>query len=209
MIPRTFSKIAKRRRQKKAVRAFRHFSIQPGDVVIDGGANYGRVTLRLIGTGARIEAYEPNPAAFEHLSKAFGQHPQVNCIRKGLSDHNGTAKLYLHHRSEQDSLHYSEASSLIRDKWNISRDNAVEIELVDIADVVNAIDDQIRLLKLDIEGGEYTVLDRLLDTGLIHRIDQVFCETHELKIPSLRNETAKLRQRLARENITHVNLDWV
>ncbi|MDQ2069165.1 FkbM family methyltransferase [Natronospira bacteriovora] len=202
-------KFLKRRRQKSAVRAFHQFPIESGDVVIDGGANYGRITLRLIGCGAQIKAFEPNPVAFKHLNRAFGEHPQVECIPKGLSDQNGQATLYLHRRHQEHGLHYSEASSLIADKKNVDKDQGVEIELVDIADVVESAGERIRLLKLDIEGGEYAVLERLLDTGLIHRIDQVFCETHESKIPSMRQATRKLRRRLADEEIHHVNLDWV
>ncbi|MEA5445780.1 FkbM family methyltransferase [Gammaproteobacteria bacterium AB-CW1] len=206
---RAIQKLIKRRRQKRARRAFEHFPIGEGDLVIDAGANFGSVTLRLLGQGARVLAFEPNPVAFRHLERAFGDHPQVQCIPKGLSDHNGKARLYLHKRHEDNALFYSEAASLMADKRNINPDAGVEIELLDIAELIEAQEGRIRLLKLDIEGGEYAVLHRLLDTGLIKRIDQVFCETHELKIPSCRRETRRLRRRLADMDIRHVNLDWV
>lgn len=202
-------KLMRRRQQKAAVRAFERFPIRPGDVVIDGGANFGLITLYLLGRGARVIAYEPNPDAFRHLHDAFGQHPRVECIRKGLSDTNGTASLYLHQRYAEDALHYSEASSLLADKRNVDGANALAIPVVDVADAVMAAGERVRLLKLDIEGSEYRVLHRLIDTGMIHRIDQVFCETHERKIPSLRRETGRLRKRLKAEGITHVNLDWL
>jgi len=202
-------RLSKKRRQKASMRAFERFTIEPGDLVIDAGANFGRITLHLIGRGARVQAFEPNPVAFRHLQIAFGNHPQVECIQKGLSDHNGSAKLYLHKKQADDALHYSEASSLLADKRNVDPGNAVEIELVDIAEVVSAAKGQVRLLKLDVEGAEFAILNRLIDTGLIHRIDQVFCETHEGKIPSLREAARELHQRLDREGIRHVNLDWV
>jgi len=202
-------KILKRRRQKRARRAFEHFPIRHGDLVIDAGANFGSVTLRLVAQGATVLAFEPNPVAFRHLERAFGQHPQVQCIPKGVADQNTQADLYLHKRYEENALFYSEASSLMADKRNVSEDQKVPVELVDIADIIRPQAQRIRLLKLDIEGGEYAVLHRLMDTGLIHEIDQVFCETHELKIPSCRLETDRLRRRLAEADIRHVNLDWV
>lgn len=202
-------RLTRRRRQKAAIRAFNAFPIAEDDIVIDGGANIGKVTLSLIGRGARIFAYEPNPFAFAHLARAFGKHPQVTCLQKGLSDHNGTTPLYLHRQHDPNRpQNRSEAASLLADKRNIDARHKVTVDVVDIVEAVASAGNHVRLLKLDIEGAEYQVLDRLLDSGVIHRIDQIFCETHDHKAPSLRHETRRLRRRLAREGIRHVNLDW-
>lgn len=202
-------RLTRRRRQKAAIRAFNAFPIAEGDIVIDGGANIGTVTLPLVGRGARVFAYEPNPFAFAHLERAFGGHPQVTCLQKGLSDRNDSIPLYLHRQHDRDRpLGHSEAASLLADKRNIDARHKVMVDVVDIVEAVASAGNHVRLLKLDIEGAEYRVLHRLLDTGVIHRIDQVFCETHDHKAPSLRHETRRLRRRLAREGIRHVNLDW-
>jgi len=207
-LPRFIEKRRKRRREKRTQALFRRQALGPGDVVIDGGANIGAVTVRLAGTGARVLAFEPNPDAFAHLQLAFEGHPRVECIPQALSDYNGEGWLYLHKRHQQKDISYSKAASLIADKRNINPQAVHKISCRDICDVIASLDDRVRLLKLDVEGAEFRILHRLIDTGMIGQIDQVFCETHELKAPSLRAEGRRLRQRLRREGIQHVNLDW-
>ena len=50
---------------------------------------------------------------------------------------------------------------------------------VDLVASIEARSKRVALLKLDIEGSEVPVLERLLDTRVIDKIDFVFAETHE------------------------------
>jgi hypothetical protein len=64
-------------------------------------------------------------------------------------------------------------------------------------------------MKIDIEGSEIPVINSLIDTGAIERIDHVVCETHDNTIPSLGASTDALRARIEREGLTSkVRLDW-
>ena len=65
-----------------------------------------------------------------------------------------------------------------------------------------------KLLKLDVEGVESAILRSLISTRVIHKIDHVFVETHERKVPELKADTDELRQMLKTMKLTHVNLDW-
>jgi hypothetical protein len=62
---------------------------------------------------------------------------------------------------------------------------------------------------MDIEGAEVPILENLLDTGLIERIDWVFAETHQIVIPELADRTMALRQRVLQEGWRNISLDWV
>ena len=46
--------------------------LEPGDVVIDCGANLGAVAGPLADTGATVHAFEPDPYTFGRLSEALG-----------------------------------------------------------------------------------------------------------------------------------------
>jgi amino acid adenylation domain-containing protein/FkbM family methyltransferase len=71
-------------------------TLRDGDCIVDAGANIGLFTVfvsRLV-RGARILAFEPNPAAYACLkanSEAWGQ--SVKCLPVGLARENGSAEL--------------------------------------------------------------------------------------------------------------------
>ena len=53
------------------------------------------------------------------------------------------------------------------------------------------------------------ILEHLLDSGIAFRIDCIFAETHERNLPELLARTIALRERIAREKLIHISLDWV
>ena len=195
-------------RRRAALRQFERISLAPGDVAIDCGANVGDVTARLAKRGARVYAFEPGPDAFAVLQRRFAGNKRVICRPLAVSDHSGPTRLYLHRRHRPGELGHSTAASLIPTKHNVDPDCSVAVEQMDLAAFILALEARVRILKLDIEGGEATVLNHLIDSGAIQQIDYVFCETHEYKIPGLAGRCRRLRRRLDREGITHVNLNW-
>ncbi|MFU8831361.1 MAG: FkbM family methyltransferase [Wenzhouxiangella sp.] len=198
----------KARRKRRAKVIFHAMELQPGDLTIDCGANVGAITQLLARNGATVHAFEPNPIAFEVLARETDGMANVTLHQSAVSDRAGTAPLFLHRKLEQDPLGHSAGSSLVSAKHNLDPGNSIEVPMVDLADFIESLPGRVRLLKIDVEGLEAVLLNHLIDRGVLDRIDQVFCETHELKVPGLLADCRALRQRLARENITHVNLDW-
>ncbi len=181
----------------------------PGDVAVDCGANVGDVTALLARGGATVHAFEPNPVAFAELERRFEGVGHVRCHRQAVAVGAGPRRLFLHERAEEDGLRWSTGSSLLSAKPNVRQESFVKVETVDLCDFLRGLGVQVRLLKLDVEGAEVELLDRLLDTGLVHSIDHIFVETHEEKIPELRVGTRALRVRLRHLGLSHVNLDWL
>ncbi len=198
----------KARRKRRAKAIFHAQELRPGDLAIDCGANVGEITRLLAANGATVHAFEPNPIAFEVLARETTDLGNVSLHQCAVSDRAGTARLFLHRKLKHDPLGHSAGSSLVGAKHNLDPDNSIEVPVVDLADFIESLPSRVRLLKIDVEGLEAVLLNHLIDRGVINRIDQVFCETHELKVPGLLADCRALRQRLARENITHVNLDW-
>ena len=64
------------------------------------------------------------------------------------------------------------------------------------------------LIKIDIEGAEINLIERIIDSGSYKNIGQIFVETHEHKIPELVEPTNTLRARIKKEEITNINLNW-
>jgi FkbM family methyltransferase len=159
--------------------------------------------------GCRVVAFEPNPVAFMSLAQRFDGIEEVTCVPKGVFDSNVRARLYVPHGLEGDPLINSVGSSIYSDKENVSADKFEYVELVDIAQVLDGLAEPIALMKIDIEGAEYKVLNRLLATGKIHDIRRVLVEEHFSKVPSLEVEHNRLLNQLAALNIGNVNLNWM
>lgn len=206
---RKINKLFKAPRQRRATAAFDAVELGPDDIAIDCGANVGEVTARLAANGATVHAFEPNPIAFEALTSSTAGLDSVILHQCAVSDHDGTARLYLHRKHKRDPLGHSTGSSLSVGKHNLDGDNSIDVPTIDLAGFIEGLPGRVRILKIDVEGLEVLLINHLIDRGVLDRIDHVFCETHEFKVPGLLAQCRELRLRLASENIRNVNLDWV
>jgi len=184
-----------------------------GDIVIDCGANVGDVSAPFVDGGATVFAYEPNTSAYEVLSDRFKDRKNIVCINRAVSDNNGTAKLYLHEHNDKDPVMYSTGSSLNSKKTNIDVEAYETIDVVDLSEVIEKIKHKlgknIHILKIDIEGAECEVIEKLMDKNLLSDISYVLVETHEKKNPSLVEPTKKMIERAAKEGLTNINFSWI
>jgi hypothetical protein len=117
-------------------------------------------------------------------------------------------KLYLHENSDEDEVLWSTGSSLLDFKGNVLREKNVEVEIIDLCEFIESLNHRIRILKIDIEGVECRVLAKMIGTGVIERVDHVFVETHDHKIPELKAETHAIRELIKKRGIKNINLDW-
>lgn len=180
-----------------------------GDVAIDCGANVGTVTAVLARTGATVHAFEPNPDAFAALSRRFVGAPHVELHRKAVLDSAGSVRLHLHVDADRDPVGASVGSSVLPFKGNVDDSNFVEVEAVDLAEFVLGLERPVKVVKIDVEGAECPIVNRLIDAGAIERVGTVLVELHDHHIPALRDEYAQLRERLEREGLTgRVLTDW-
>jgi FkbM family methyltransferase len=181
----------------------------PEDIAIDCGANVGNVTAKIAKTGATVYAFEPNPYAYRVLRQRFHGILNVHCINKGVLDREGKVRLYLHENADADQVHWSTGSSLLDFKGNVNPETSVEIDVLDLARFIADLGRFIALVKIDVEGVECRIVNRLIDTGLIERVGLLVVETHENKIPELTEPTEKLRRRIAKEGLENIRLDWI
>jgi FkbM family methyltransferase len=186
--------------------------VSPGDIIIDCGANIGDVTSLFARAGATVYAFEPNPLCFTILSKRFRALPMVRCFNQGVIDRHCTLTLTTPSAHQQwDAIETTIVSSFIPgamhpEKYTVQE---VEIECIDIDEFIRSLGRRVRLLKLDVEGAEILIINRLIDAGTIELVDLVAAETHERHIPSLIASTAALRLRIQNAGLgSKIRLDW-
>ena len=184
-----------------------------GDIFIDCGANVGDITEPFAQLGAVVFAFEPNKVAYDVLAKRFAQQENVKCYMSAVSTYDGVGKLYLHENNEVDPIAFSTGSSLNSEKVNVSVDDYEEVSVVDLANVIEKIKKtsgkNIHILKIDIEGAECEVVEKLMDKNLLDDIKYVLIETHEQKNPSLVEPTKKMIERVESKGLKNVNFKWV
>lgn len=134
-------------------------TLRPGDSVLDVGANIGFYALmerQLTQGQGRVVAIEPSPANYRQLLKNIalnGAQEQIIAIQAALAEDDGEAKLHLSRLSNVHSLIASQVPQ------PLNRSVAVPaLSLATITERFGSFD----LLRMDIEGYEYTVLRTLV-----------------------------------------------
>lgn len=149
--------------------------IPAGGAVMDVGAADGTwtATVRQLHR-ARVYAFEPLPDQCQALKIRFAGDESVSVHCYGLSSADGIAQLSL----------LGLGSSVYTDRiLSVFDEPAPQQVVVQMRDVVRVMDElgilEVELLKLNIEGGEYDLLDRLIDTGYIERVGSIVVQFHE------------------------------
>tara|TARA_B100001057_G_scaffold500093_1_gene613426 strand:+ start:3220 stop:3867 length:648 start_codon:yes stop_codon:yes gene_type:complete len=143
---------------------FKKINLSSNSIVIDGGGFNGEFTDQLIKKNCKnIIIYEPDNDFFLRLSEKYSHTKNIKVIN-----------LALYNRNQKINLSNNANASSIMEKS-------------DIGEKVNAIDvgfefknyEKIDLLKLNIEGAEYDVLDRLIETQEIRKIKYLLVQFHQ------------------------------
>ena len=129
----------------------------PDSVAVDVGCHRGDVLADMIATApqGRFLAFEPLPEMYQQLQQRFAADPRVRLFRLALSDRSGRSSF--NHVVSNPA--YSGLEKRQYDRPD-ERDQRIEVatERLD-AVVAHEQPGRIALIKLDVEGGEYQVLE--------------------------------------------------
>ncbi len=187
----------------------RHLAaLGPDDICVDCGANQGVVTARLAAQVGHVYAFEPDPWTHRQLAGNVAHLPNVTLIQKAVGAAAGRITMYRPPAFGADPAGASLGTSIFARVAVPDQGDMQEVEVVDFAAFLRGLDRNVGLVKMDIEGAEVALLDRLLDDPVMARIGALFVETHELQFDALLAPTEDLRRRAAAIRGTYVNLDW-
>lgn len=186
-------------------------AVPQGSLVIDGGANLGLFSDLMLGLGAEVHAFEPNPILYSHLKRKYEIESEeklpIKLYQKAISNE---AKEQTFSMSKSGAfIAATQGGSLAVDPGADRID--FHVESINFADYIQDLKNRnIRpyIIKLDIEGSEFEVLDSLIDKNLCGAFDYLLCETHERFFPDGEEKMRHLKDKLQKNGIQNVFLDW-
>ncbi len=195
-------------------RAFRaQVKAQEGKVFVDLGANVGEFTTAVAPHASRVIAVEPDPWTAGKLRAAVAGLDNVTVIEAAVGAEAGEITLFRPARFAQDPENYSVGCTT---QPGVEDGETLTVRQIAIDEILDGIEDEIGIVKIDIEGAEVPVLEHLLNKrpDLMARIGALFVETHEKQMPDLEIRSRKLRLRmwarraLLRRRIPFVSMNW-
>jgi FkbM family methyltransferase len=173
-------------------RVHRHLRLESGDLVIDVGAYEGEFTEMVRADyGAEVISIEPMPDFAASLSERFKRDTAVTVVPAALGREEGTVLI---HRAR-------DGSSI----W-VSGDSSVQVPVVDVTVLVG--DKHVALIKMNAEGAEFDVLDRLIETGQVRQVGTILVQFHKF-VAGAAERRRVIRKQLRATHRCSLSVPWV
>jgi FkbM family methyltransferase len=160
-------------------------------VYIDLGAFTGD-TLEKFGTFDEAYAFEPNPKCWQQLTEASAQYPYLLISNKAAWIEDG--EMWFAVDPSNDSPF---GSTLMQSKavWKVGE--KVMVSCFDFSTWLKRFEGCYVVVKMDIEGAEFPVLEKMLADGTIDLVSELHVEFHANKVPEYTTtQMIALRERL-------------
>lgn len=141
--------------------------LDENSLVLDIGGFHGNYAAEIYARySCNIKIFEPVPHFVEMMKKRFKKNPKIEVLDIGLGGHTSTETMSVNQYS----------SSIYR---NVSKD-AISIKIVNIVEWLEANKiEKVSLIKINIEGSEYELLEKLIESPYIHRINEIQVQFHD------------------------------
>jgi FkbM family methyltransferase len=139
-------------------------------VILDCGANIGFATLyfKFRWPAARIISFEPHPGCFQLLQRHVQENAlrDVTLVQAACGKSAGETSFFINHNfSPLSSVHGSRSKNA----------QEIKVKMVKLSDHITG---DVDLLKLDVEGAEWDILEDLVTTGKLECIQRMVIEYH-------------------------------
>ncbi len=172
-----------------------NYNLSKESLVLDVGGYEGQWASDI------YEKYRSNIVIFEPVSEwarkiaeRFSHNTDIRVYKFGLSNDNKSCPIYL--ADDSTSVHGSggnyERIELVKGSEFIQKENMTEIDL----------------MKINIEGGEYELLEDLIETRMIQRVKDIQVQFHEC-VPNAKEKMTKLQARLEKTHYLTYQYEFV
>jgi FkbM family methyltransferase len=172
---------------------------------IDCGGNIGQTTewalSRLKNYDVHVDCFEPLPLNLEKIREKHGSNVRVTIHNYAVSTIDGETDFYCQNHGARTG------SSLVKGKEGLSEFDRIQVKTINLANWLNNIkrEDEELILKLDIEGAEYSVIPHLLENNVHHFIKIWLVEFHGKKVGASKED--RLMESNLKDKVSHL-IDW-
>lgn len=169
------------------------YNLPPDSVVLDCGGYNGDFAAGIYERyGCTIHVLEPVGEFFARIHKRFSDNP----------------KIHVHHFG----IGYRTDTAIFKIKGDMTgefADNPKQ-EVVDLKSVHAIFNDigSVSLLKLNIEGSEFCVLEEMVSTGITRKAQNIQCQWHDV-VPNAQSRYDALQKKLAETHFLTFDHGWV
>lgn len=136
----------------------------------------------------KIHTFEANPVTYEVFKTRRLPHlgSNVMAYNYAVTTYDGEIDMYIE-SPDTEIRDTGQGSSIVsKDKWNPQdgilkfREDLVPVPCIDLSKFLelHSSEDDFIVMKLDVEGAEYDILDKMLEEMTLHRISHLFVEFH-------------------------------
>lgn len=174
------------------------YDLDTDAVVLDVGGFEGQWASDVVAMyGCRIEVFEPVPTFAERIERRFARNPLVTVHAAGLAPADGSVRLGVS----------GDRSSHTHDE--IAASGTVEVALRSVDAVFETLPERgVELMKINIEGAEYELLEHMVRSGLIERVRDLQVQFHAF-VPEAEQRVDALRAALARTHRPTYQYDFM
>lgn len=161
-----------------------NYNLNENSIVFDIGGYKGDWTEKIYDKyHCHIYIFEPVSEFFDELRKKFSKNEKIKIYKIGLSNEDTSVDIGVN----------NDSSSIYKKENKIQR-----IQLVDAANFINSMNlDHIDIMKINIEGGEYLLLENLIKSDTVKIIQDIQIQFHNFvpdadkKMNDIQNELQK------------------
>lgn len=167
-------------------RLLTNYPLTSKNTVVDVGGYLGVFSDRIINKyNPNVFIYEPIKSFYKILKNKYLRNKNVYVFNYGLSNTNSAKKIYL----------LADGSSLVK-----KGEKSTKIKLADVKNIFRNLK-RVDLMSINIEGAEYDVLERLINTGLIKKVKFLQVQFHSF-VPDASDRRQKIIEDILK---THKN----
>lgn len=171
------------------------YELDEKSVVLDLGGYDGQWASDIFGRyGCTVYVFEPVKAYAEKITSRFAKNPKIKVYPYALGG--GDHKL---------EIAVSGTSSSVFAKGEQSQ----EIQIVDASKWIEGAGfTAISLMKVNIEGGEYDLMDRIIATDKLNLIQDIQIQFHDVG-PDARDHMKRIQQQMARTHTKTYSYEFI
>ncbi|MEN9917919.1 MAG: hypothetical protein RL662_355 [Bacteroidota bacterium] len=175
--------------------------LDENSLVLDVGGFHGDFAAEIYARySCYIKVFEPVPSFAQYMRLRFEKNNKIDIYQIGLGGHTSTENMSVN----------SVSSSTLR---SVS-DEQIQIQIVGIVEWLETSKiDKVALLKINIEGGEYDLLEKLLDSKFIANINEIQIQFHNF-VPNATQRMLNIQKKIAQTHMltfqyTFIWENWV